>query len=65
MIHAWKRQFLEESSRIFEGPASKSGEETFSKAQVDKLYQKIGQLEVERDFLASRPGLLDFINGKR
>ena len=29
---------------------------------VDALYKKIGQLEVERDFLASRPGIISHLN---
>lgn len=28
-----------------------------SEAQIAELYRQIGQLKVERDFLASRPGL--------
>ena len=46
-ISIWKREFLENAENAF---ASKNkNDETDN--QVDKLYQKIGQLEIENDFL--------------
>ncbi|MFV0231444.1 transposase [Empedobacter falsenii] len=45
-ISIWKREFLENAENAF---ASKKKEDTDN--QVDKLYQKIGQLEMENDFL--------------
>jgi transposase len=47
MISAWKQEFLERSSEIFEKPTTKSQEAP----NHDQLYIKIGQLEMERDFL--------------
>jgi putative transposase len=61
MIHDWKKQLLQHSSQVFEGNAKKSESPGLSQPEVDKLYRKIGQLQVERDFLASRPGLLELI----
>ena len=54
MIGAWKRQAMEGMSSLFEGGdhASKSTGE----AEVEKLHAKIGQLLVERDFLARASG---------
>lgn len=46
-ISIWKREFLENAENAF---ASKNKKEDFDN-QVDKLYQKIGQLEMENDFL--------------
>ncbi len=64
LINDWKKLLLSQSNQIFENPKSKNKEADISQAQLNKLYCKIGQLEVERDFLASRPGLLDLIKGK-
>jgi len=47
MISKWKHEFIERAAEIFE---TKSPEQQ-EKVDVDKLYAKIGQLEVERDFL--------------
>jgi transposase len=47
-IHAWKKALLEEASSIFEqSNKSKKNDE----ALVSQLYQQIGRLKVERDFL--------------
>jgi transposase-like protein len=51
-ISAWKKQLLESAGSVFEGkrPAK-------SDVDIDELYKKIGKLEMERDFLATRPGV--------
>lgn len=55
MINDWKRQLTENAAAAFEcGQRPEANQQ----AQLDALYKKIGQLEVERDFLASRPGLM-------
>jgi transposase len=46
MISKWKQEFLERSADVFE---SKS--EAESGVDPEKLYAKIGQLEMENDFL--------------
>lgn len=46
MISKWKQEFLEKSPCIFD---KKSDDD--SKVDPDKLYAKIGQLEIENDFL--------------
>lgn len=46
MISKWKQEFLENASVVFE---KKSDQE--NNVDVEKLYSKIGQLEVEKDFL--------------
>lgn len=47
MISQWKKEFLERSGEIF---STKSPEKQTEK-DMEKLYAKIGQLEMERDFL--------------
>ncbi len=56
MIHGWKRELMERAGEIFERGVNKEQQET--EAETAELYRQIGQLKVERDFLASRPGLL-------
>lgn len=58
MINNWKRQVLEGVSQLFEkGSEAKKGDDS-QQAQIDELYRQIGQLKVERDFLASRSAQL-------
>jgi transposase len=53
-IYAWKKQLLEQAARAF---ASGSGEAASDRArEIERLHAKIGQLIVERDFLAKRSG---------
>ena len=50
LIAQWKRQAIERLAKVFD---DKSLEPTASReAEVTKLHAKIGQLVVERDFLA-------------
>jgi transposase len=56
MISKWKQEFLERSTEIF---STKSPEEDFE-AEKQRLFAKIGQLEMERDWLkkiSKRAGL--------
>ncbi|MFV0248093.1 MAG: transposase [Tenacibaculum sp.] len=48
-IIKWKRKFLDNASKAFKG-TSKQGQEK----KMEKLYTKIGELEVERDFLKKK-----------
>lgn len=47
-ISQWKQEFLEKSNTVFDKKEEKSVEK---EVDLDKLYAKIGKLEVERDFL--------------
>lgn len=46
MISKWKQQFIENSALAFD-----KSPEPEKQVDVDKLYSKIGQLEIEKDFL--------------
>ena len=64
MINNWKRQLLDEASSLFEkGSETKSANES-QQAQIDELYRQIGQLKVERDFLANSSAHLGLKNEK-
>ena len=47
MISKWKQEFIERSSEIFETDPPELNFE----AEKEKLFAKIGQLEMERDWL--------------
>ena len=53
-IQAWRKALVEGASGVFgNGKEQKSRNDA---ALVARLYQEIGQLKVERDFLAERSG---------
>ena len=54
MIAAWKRQAIEGMGSTFSGAGEAA--KAASEAEVEKLHAKIGQLVVERDFLAKASG---------
>lgn len=59
VINNWKRQLTEGASSLFEKDTEKvKGNQTNQQAQIDELYRQIGQLKVERDFLATRSAQL-------
>jgi transposase len=51
MVGEWKRQAMEGLASVFSGKA-----EAAKADEVEKLHAKIGQLVVERDFLAKASG---------
>jgi len=56
-IHAWKRTLLEGVASLFaRGSAGTNGSAAADEAQLAPLYEKIGQLTVERDFFRKRSG---------
>ena len=53
-IQAWKKSLLEGAAGVFDGNQDKRQKN--DEVLVARLYQQIGQLKVERDFLAERLG---------
>ena len=65
VINNWKRQLTEGASSLFEkGTDTAKSNENNQQAQIDELYRQIGQLKVERDFLANRSAQLGLKNEK-
>lgn len=54
MITNWKRQAIDNMAAAFSGASERSGKA--DEAQIKELHAKIGQLTVERDFLAKAFG---------
>ena len=52
MVSTWRRELLDSASDIFERKNGKKNQSHQEK--IDALYRQIGQLTVERDFLARR-----------
>ena len=53
-IQAWKKALVEGASGVFGNGKEQQGRN--DAALFARLYQEIGQLKVERDFLAERSG---------
>ena len=54
-IYSWKKQLLDNAAKVFDLRGGAEPEAAHER-QIDKLHAKIGQLTVERDFLAKRSG---------
>jgi transposase len=51
-VHAWKKQLLEQGANLFsKGDKSTATAEVELERKQSQLFEKIGQLTVERDFL--------------
>lgn len=50
-ISAWKQDFLNKARQVF---SSKSSTESATDGEQDKLYAKIGQLQMEVEFLKKK-----------
>jgi transposase len=51
-INTWKREFLSKAAAVFSGPDPEA--EAQKDADTEKLYAKIGQLEMENDWLKKK-----------
>jgi transposase len=56
MVGDWKRQATEGLASVFSGKTAAQESAKAAEADVEKLHAKIGQLVVERDFLAKASG---------
>lgn len=55
-IHAWKKTLLDGTASLFARDKAAVGPGEAAEAQLAPLYEKIGQLTVERDFFRKRSG---------
>src|SRR3954452_7022535 len=55
-IHAWKKTLLDGTASLFARDKAAVGHGAANEAQLAPLYEKIGQLTVERDFFRTRSG---------
>jgi transposase len=51
-ITDWKRAFLEQGPEVFSNPAEAKEKDT--ERQISQLYEQIGMLKVENDFLKKK-----------
>ena len=63
MIRNWKQELVKRASELF-ARGSKAAVEDAQKV-IDDLHRKIGQLQVERDFLAGQPAISRVLRGGR
>jgi transposase len=55
-IHAWKKTLLDGTATLFARDKASANSGDAAETQLAPLYEKIGQLTVERDFLRKRSG---------
>lgn len=56
-IHAWKKTVIDGVGSLFaKGRGGPSDTATADEARLAKLYEKIGELTIERDFFRKRSG---------
>ena len=64
MISNWKQELVKRAGELFARGGKTSGVEDAQKV-IDDLHRKIGQLQVERDFLAGQPAISRVLRGGR
>ena len=57
-IYTWKREFIQNAARAFANGSTTTPSESGSTEREELLLKKIGELTVERDFLAKGLGRL-------
>ena len=63
MISTWKQELTKRASELF-ARGNKAPVEDAQRV-IDDLHRKIGQLQVERDFLAEQPAISRLLRGGR
>lgn len=56
-IGIWKKTVRESMSRLFEGKNESVASQKEQKQLLEKLYRKIGELEVENDWIKKKLGI--------
>jgi transposase len=62
MISTWKQELMKRAGELF-ARCNRQGADV--QKQIDELHRKIGQLQVERDFLAGQPAIARHLKGGR
>lgn len=62
MISTWKQELVKNAKDLFERGNKKAED---PQKVIDNLHRKIGQLQVERDFLAGQPAIARLLKGER
>jgi transposase len=60
MISTWKQGLVKNAKGLFERGNKKAAD---PQAVIDDLHRKIGQLQVEQDFLAGQPAIARLLKG--
>jgi len=63
MISGWKQELVKRAGELF-ARGSKAPVEDAHRV-IDDLHRKIGQLQIERDFLAGQPAISRLLRGGR
>jgi transposase-like protein len=59
-LHQWKRHLLENASTLFESGKSKASQEQAADQQlIEQLYQHVGKLQMELEFLKKKAALFE------
>ena len=64
MISGWKQELMKRAGEMF-ARGSKAPAVADTQRVIDDLHRKIGQLQVERDFLAGQPAISRLLRGGR
>ena len=64
MISNWKQELVKRAGELF-GRGSKAPAAEDAQKVIDDLHRKIGQLQVECDFLAGQPAISRLLRGGR
>ena len=64
MISAWKQELVKRAGELFER-GNKAAVAEDAQKMIEDLHRKIGQLQVERDFLAGQPAISRLLRGGR
>lgn len=62
MISTWKQELVKRADELFERDNKKAAD---PQKTIDDLHRKIGQLQVERDFLVGQPAISRLMKGAR
>jgi transposase-like protein len=61
-ISTWKQELVKNAKELFDRGNKKAAD---PQAVIDNLHRKIGQLQIERDFLAGQPAIARLVKGAR